>query len=511
MELDIRPKVEVNKYGGPHNKSIAHSHGINLYKTPPYGQLTLEECEDLFRQRIEALTIIEKSELFDSEIPVIANLLRDIKSFVYKTNCLVLRTTDTTQKRLDQFSHMLTRMYCVYQPTLWDWFQTSERKLFYYRLKDQASSLSGSQLESILKSFNFDFERVVGAELNELYRENLVGWNRRDTDREIQDVFKVKFTDALPFIAKRSVSLRDGFAFLTRHEIIRVVCGVFERHLEHELQYARQHLNVDLFQTQQLLDSLHVVYLDFRERMEQQKRLTARTTDNDGQRPYRIHIQDIPQLMKTHYPPCMRYLQEVLIQDNHLKHQARLYYGAFLRSGGVDMESAIEFWRQEFTKKIPREKFDQNYKYNIRHLYGMEGHKKALSCFSCDKIINDNPPGPTEKHGCPFKHFDDAHLKNMLTSHGLREVDIESIFRNRNDKDYKLACSRYFEFTRGNPPSVTIRNPMNFYDESRLHENRQSAIDEEKEDQDAPMIEEKVAEQETKQKDYMDEDEFDDD
>lgn len=512
MELDIRPKVEVHKHVGSDSKSVANSHGINLYKTPPYGQLTLEECEDLFRQRLEALSIIEKSELIESELPVIANLFRDIKSFAYKTNCIVLRTTDSAQKKLDHYSHMLTRMYCVYQPTMWEWFKTSERKLFFYRLRDKGSSLSTAQLESMLESFNFDFERVMGPELVDLHRENLVGWNRWDTDRELQDIFKVKFTDALPFIAKRSVSLKDGFAFLTRHEIIRVVCGAFERHLEHELQYARQHLNVDLFQTQQLLDSLHIVYLDFKERMEEQKRLAGQARDTDSRNPYKINPEDIPQLMKTHYPPCMRYLQEVLEKDHHLKHQARLHYGAFLRSGGVDVDSALEFWRKEFTKKIPREKFDQNYKYNIRHLYGLEGHKKALSCFSCDKIINDNPPGPTEKHGCPFRHFDDAHLRNMLTNHGLKDVDIESIFKERSDKNYKVACSRYFEYTRGDQPSEIIHNPIHFYKESRRHENRPPPIDQDGEDLE-PQIEDKAAQPNTatEHNDYMDEDQFSDD
>lgn len=253
MELDIKRNTSGDKH-----------HSINLYRTPPFGQLTLEECEDLFRQRLEALSILERTnDLSQNNIALMSSQFREIKSYVYKTNCILLRAGDQEQRRLDHFSHMLTRMYCAYRPNLWPWFRACEKKLLFYRLRDQASCLSGAQLETILKVFNFNFERVSGVEVGELLKDNLVGWNKSSTDKEVGDVFKVKFTDALKFVSKRSVSLKDGFAFLARYEIISVVCDVFEKHLDQELNFARQHLNVDLPQTQQLLDSLDLVYKDF--------------------------------------------------------------------------------------------------------------------------------------------------------------------------------------------------------------------------------------------------------
>lgn len=484
MEIDIKPKfVSEHLQDG---KNIEGGLCINLYKNPPYGQLTLEECEDLFRQRLEAYSIIEKADTSDKNLPVLANSLREIKSYVYKTNCILLRANDKQQYRLDHFSHMLTRMYCVYQPSLWLWFKMCERKLFNYRLRDQALSLSGNQLETILKSYNFDFERVVGSEFNELFRENLIGWSKQERG----DIFKVKFVNALKFIARRSVSLKNGFAYLTKFEIISVVCDVFEKHLESELYFARQHLNLELLQTQQLLESLSLVYHDFQERVAEERK-TMKNQDGENSFPYRIDIENLDELVRDHYPPCMRHIHEVLVQDHHLKHQARLHYGAFLRSGGVEMDAAIEFWRKEFTKKIPNDKFERDYKYNIRHLYGKEGHKKALSCFSCDKIINDNPPGPSEKHGCPFKHFDEAHLRTMLTKHKLKEVDIESIILHRNDGEYKLACSHYFKFLKGDFPTEPIKNPIHFYFESKRLANRPQEEQAEQEESKADQIEPK--------------------
>ena len=460
MELDVKPKILSE------TKLNSTGIGFNLYIYPPVGNLTLEESEDLFRQRLEALHIMEKVDPLDKNFLDISKKLRDIKSYVFKTNCIVSRH-DKKLYLQDHFSHMLARMYCVHQfNECWQWFKINERRLFYFRLRDQVAKMSCSELENILRQFNFNFRRITGSELGELTRENVIGWSRRD-GRETVDVFEVKFLDALKFVSKRQTSLKNGYAYLSKAEIISVVCDNFEKHLESEVVFAHQHLNLNTPQAQRLMESLDLVYQDFKERKLEEKRNARTNEDGDFQSPYMIDIENLDQLVKDHYPPCMRHIQEALSVDHHLKHQARLHYGAFLRSGGVTMDNAIEFWRKEFTKLIPNDKFERDYKYNIRHLYGKEGHKKALSCFSCDKIINDNPPGPSEKHGCPFKHFDESHLRTMMSKHGLKSVDIDSVMMHKNGQDHKLACTHYFKFLKGDFPSEPIKNPIHFYFESR--------------------------------------------
>ena len=435
---------------------------INLYNRVPFGLLTLEECEDLFRQRLETYHILERNGRSDKSTPEVTSELRNIKSYVYKTNCILSRVGDKNQQRQDHFSHMLARMFCIHRSNLWPWFKQNERNLLYYRMKDQASSLSGSKFETILKTFRFDVERVVGSDLSELIRENLLT-NKRD-----HDVFKVRFTDALRFVAKRSVPLKDGYAYLSRHEIISVVCDAFDKYLETELQFARQHLNSSLMQTEQLLKSLDLVHQDFQEKIDDERRNSKRDQDDATRHPYRLYLDSIGESVKIHYPPCMRYLHESLMIDHHLKNLGRLHYGAFLRTAGIELDDAIEFWRKEFTKKIPNDKFERDYKYNIRHLYGKEGHKKSLTCFSCDKIINDSNPGPTEKHGCPFKHFGDDNLKELLKKYGVNaEADMEDIFSLKREKDFKGACSRFFEKAKGEAMTDVVKNPMQFYYESR--------------------------------------------
>ena len=34
------------------------------------------------------------------------------------------------------------------------------------------------------------------------------------------------------------------------------------------------------------------------------------------------------------------------------------------------MDEAMKFWKDEFTKKIDGDKFEKNYSYNVRHMFG---------------------------------------------------------------------------------------------------------------------------------------------
>jgi DNA primase large subunit len=40
---------------------------------------------------------------------------------------------------------------------------------------------------------------------------------------------------------------------------------------------------------------------------------------------------------------------------------------------GLPIEEAIAFWKKGFSKKIPDDKFNKDYLYNIKHSYGLVG------------------------------------------------------------------------------------------------------------------------------------------
>jgi DNA primase large subunit len=93
--------------------------------------------------------------------------------------------------------------------------------------------------------------------------------------------------------------------------------------------------------------------------------------------------------------------------------------------------------------------FDKRYAYNIRHLYGAVGACKDYPAFSCDDLIESrkglNPPSGQCGHGCPYKHWDDARLRQTLASSRLAPLDIEDVCKLAAEGRYQRACQRHFE------------------------------------------------------------------
>lgn len=87
-----------------------------------------------------------------------------------------------------------------------------------------------------------------------------------------------------------------------------------------------------------------------------------------------IRAEMVDDLARKHFPACMRNLHDALKRDRHLKHLGRLQYGLFLKVLGLSIEEAITFWRKSFSN-ITDDKFSKEYKYNIRHSYGLEGKR----------------------------------------------------------------------------------------------------------------------------------------
>lgn len=99
----------------------------------------------------------------------------------------------------------------------------------------------------------------------------------------------------------------------------------------------------------------------------------------------------IDEMAHKHFPLCMRYQHEELRKRKHLPHFSRLEYGLFLKVGGrstvdgsrlteftqvlgLPIEEALIFWRKSFSKTTD-DKFNKEYKYNIRHSFGLEGKR----------------------------------------------------------------------------------------------------------------------------------------
>lgn len=107
----------------------------------------------------------------------------------------------------------------------------------------------------------------------------------------------------------------------------------------------------------------------------------------------KIRLSDLDYYARQSFPPCMKTLYTALKNQHHLKHFGRLQLGLFLKGLGLTMEEALQFWKVEFTKKMDADKFEKNYGYNVRHMFGQEGKRNDYRPWNCQKVIGQQPPG----------------------------------------------------------------------------------------------------------------------
>lgn len=110
-----------------------------------------------------------------------------------------------------------------------------------------------------------------------------------------------------------------------------------------------------------------------------------------------------------------------LCDTSHLFYDGREQLGRFLRGIGLSMEGSLEFFQNQFTRKISIDKFNKEYAYNIRYMYGKEGRRVPLPAHSCSALIRMRPSGE-QCHGCPFAYMRDTELQGLLKS---LHVDVE--------------------------------------------------------------------------------------
>jgi DNA primase large subunit len=132
--------------------------------------------------------------------------------------------------------------------------------------------------------------------------------------------------------------------------------------------------------------------------------------------------------LSQNFPLCMRNLHMTLRENSHLKHYGRLQYNLFLKGIGLSLEEALVFWRRSF-KLVTDDKFQKEYKYNIRHGYGDVGgdanrRGRGYTPYSCQKLLTEALPGPGQAHGCPYRTFTADNLVSVLQRVGVSDRDV---------------------------------------------------------------------------------------
>jgi DNA primase large subunit len=155
--------------------------------------------------------------------------------------------------------------------------------------------------------------------------------------------------------------------------------------------------------------------------------------------------------LSQHFPLCASHLHKTLQTNSHLKHYGRLQYTLFLKGMGLNLEECIIFWRHSF-KHMTDDKFNKEYKYNIRHAYGDVGgdanrRGRGYSPYSCQKLLTEPLPGSGQSHGCPYRTFAVDNLVSLLNATGISDKEvIRGVREDVGKQRYHVACNRVFEY-----------------------------------------------------------------
>ncbi|CAG2101601.1 unnamed protein product [Medioppia subpectinata] len=427
---------------------------INFYTIPPFGKISLEESEDLVAERLNLLMVcdemlkgLEKTANRKRSKPYFESLENRLISAEskYEKNLYLgskthSKSTDLENaRRRDQISHFLLRMYYCRSDELKRWFISRECEILRVRLMDPKII---PELPSILSKNGFNFEPISGEERNSMNQK--INWNQSLRNSADAVVYRIPFEESLDAIRNRKVYLNNGFAYIMVQDML--------------MQLSLHQLEED----QRLIPRLHSMHTQIIDN----RNSSVKTEDELGREI--VRPQMIDSLSKESFPPCMQNIHEILRKEHHLKYYGRVHYGLFLRGIGLTLEDALDFFREEFIKKTTPEKFQKEYSYGIRYNYGKEGRKVAGMAYGCSKIINNNPPGVADTHGCPFKHFDANHLKQFLRKHDIKENESNEIGEIvEKEQDHVKACSKYFSCKHQWYPEISFNHPNQYYKESR--------------------------------------------
>jgi DNA primase large subunit len=266
---------------------------------------------------------------------------------------------------------------------------------------------------------------------------------------------------------KTKVVVLQGKAYITQHSLVDILCKMYRDELDKKLDAMKQHL--DYIKTHHhLLPSLlrDIQFGDVT------SAANSEYTPSED-----LKKEDLPVLVPRSFPLCMQRLYNHVTREHHVRHFGRGQLNLFFKQIGLPLDQALDWWRAMFSPKYPGDKFDKEYAYTFRHNYGQEGKRANYSAPGCGRLITTEV-GPTDSHGCPFKHLSGKDpnvfklmltnvLKNTVEDPSVRDSYVLEIQTLCADGHYQVACGTLFRYTHnGISAAENITHPVQYYRQS---------------------------------------------
>ncbi|XP_076177724.1 DNA primase large subunit isoform X3 [Ptiloglossa arizonensis] len=407
-------------------------HDLQMYSIPPSGQIKLEELQQWCVDRLRELV---NNGLYD-----FAKLVR---AYNYKSQ----GETEQRLRRNDCMSHLILRSAFSFEREKRKWFFKQEVKLFKWRL----SLLNKDGIKAFNCVNGLQHAAISEEEKHKIIEHVKISCHETENIDNI-NVYKVHFTSIINPIMKRQIFLKNGIAYVPETKISWLILPEFKKNLNKGFSYSRE-IASNVHGDERLMKIFSVL----------PSCINIRYFKYDRYR--KVSIGELDELSRTSYPMCMKLLHETLKANHHLTNGGRVQYCLFLKGIGLSLNNAIQFWKNEFTKKIDENTFRKKYRYHIRHLFGKEGKRANYEPFDCFKILNSTV-GLRDNHGCPFKWMKFDTLKNVLSKCGLVRSDIESVALLSKEGFYLEACKKYYEITHNCITENTFGHPNVYFNDS---------------------------------------------
>ena len=370
------------------------------------------------------------------------------------------------RKKRDVASHFILRAAYCKTEDLRRWFLQQETFLFKYQLEKMTDGDYGNSSSDMLKRFlqenDLHFE-VVSDEEKKVLKSYLVqipvlngnassstatsvgngettstGMKMPSmTDVNNTTYFKIHFAEATDLIAKRQCYVQKGYAYVPLPKIVSIITAKFRTNLSKSLAKASRvfgSVTSDYAPIAPLLNTMNSQYMG--------KDYNGSKNEITGD--YELNADNVDSYASS-MPLCMAQAHNGLKQESKLRHHARQQYGLFLKGAGLTMEESLIFFQRHFTKIMSSEKFQKEYTYNIRHMYGKEGKRTSYSAYNCQKIIMGPAPNGGEHHGCPYRHYDSDHLSALLNKMQIgTSSDRADIINEKKKGNFTVACQKHF-------------------------------------------------------------------
>jgi len=407
-----------------------------MYAKAPTEEVSMVEFEQFALDRLQVLKNLENMCAKNQKEGIPEMIRKAVRKFQLKG-------------RKDQLSHFILRLAFCQTEDSRRWLTEYEKMFFRYRFMAATSDAK----DHFFGEQKLKYHPINRAELSEE-----VGALSRWYGIECNTFYKVQFEEAIDLVRTRRVLLKDGFAYVEQKALVTLLEAKFRSHMSKQLA--------------RLSRIRHTLKKDRRVGPLVAALSRGSTGPSYKANSYegRVTIDMIPMLAERSFPLCMQHMHQKLVENSHLRYEGRQTFGLFLKGIGLTMKESLNFWRKAFARKVDADKFQKSYSYNIRHSYGQEGKRADYTPYTCMKIIRATP-GNGEYHSCPFKQFDESHLRATLRKKKISGNSIEEIIKLTKGFHFGIACQKYFVASHGgNPHEDLISNvgthPNQYFDQS---------------------------------------------